>query len=129
MKILLDTHSFLWFIMGDSHLSIHARTLIEDMNNQRLLSVASVWEMAVKISIGKMSIGTQPFGTFIARQLEINYIGILDIALYHTALVSSLPFHHRDPFDRMIIAQALADQIPIVGRDPAFDDYAVTRLW
>jgi PIN domain nuclease of toxin-antitoxin system len=128
MKVLIDTHTFLWFIDNHINLSITARTIIEDVSNEVFLSSASLWEMAIKISTGKLSL-SQPFQTFISNQLSINDIGTLEIQLPHIALLASLPFHHRDPFDRMLIVQAIHEQIPIVGNDVAFDAYGVTRLW
>jgi len=128
MKLLLDTHSFLWFISGGSKLSMNARMLIEDVFNQLLLSVASLWEMAVKVSIGKLSLG-QPFETLIPREMSLNGIGLLEISFPHTVVVATLPFHHRDPFDRLLIAQVIVEQIPIVSCDTAFDSYAISRLW
>lgn len=128
MKLLLDTHSFLWFIGGDSKLSVHARMLIENTSNQSVLSVASLWEMAIKVSIGKLSLG-QPFETIIPHQISVNGIELLKISFPHTAVVATLPFHHRDPFDRLLIAQAMVEKIPIVSCDIAFDTYAITRLW
>lgn len=128
MKLLLDTHTFLWFIAGDVRLSNKARTLIEDMDNVRLLSTASLWEIAIKTSIGKLDLGL-PFGTLIPQQLDGNLIDLLDITVDHAALVATLPFHHKDPFDRMVIAQALAEELPIVSVDPILDTYSITRLW
>ncbi|MBV9387184.1 MAG: type II toxin-antitoxin system VapC family toxin [Chroococcidiopsidaceae cyanobacterium CP_BM_ER_R8_30] len=101
MKLLLDTHSFLWFIDGNFKLSINARMLIEDVSNQSMLSVASLWEMAIKVSIGKLSLD-QPFETLIPREMSLNSIGLLEISFSHTAVVATLPFHHRDPFDRLL---------------------------
>lgn len=128
MRLLLDTHSFLWFIGGDEHLSLTARALIEDATNDVFLSVASLWEMAIKISLGRLQLA-QPFETFIPQQMSLNRVGVLGITISHIAKVATLPFHHRDPFDRLLIAQALVEQMPIVGRDPEFDAYGITRLW
>ncbi len=128
MRILLDTHSFLWFINADTQLSITARALIEEPTNQPFLSVASLWEMAIKISLGKLQLA-QPFETLIPAQLRLNGIALLGITISHTAMVATLPFHHRDPFDRLLIAQARVEEIPIVSKDAAFDDYEITRLW
>jgi len=128
MRLLLDTHSFLWFIGGSAQLRAKARTLIEDASNQPFLSVASLWEMAIKISLGKLSLG-QPFETLIPQQLGLNGIALLGITINHAAEVARLPFHHRDPFDRLLIAQAIVEQMPIVSGDTAFDAYAITRLW
>ena len=128
MKLLLDTHSFLWFIGGSSKLSVNARMLIEEVSNQSVLSMASLWEMAIKVSSGKLNL-VQPFETFIPQQISLNGIGLLEILFPHTVVVATLPFHHRDPFDRLIIAQAIVEQIPIVSCDTKFDAYAITRLW
>jgi PIN domain nuclease of toxin-antitoxin system len=128
MRLLLDTHSFLWFIDGSSQLSTRARQLIEDMANERFLSVASLWEIAIKTSVGKLSLG-QPFAALIPHQLSINGIALLGITIRHATAVADLPLHHRDPFDRMLAAQAQVEQLLIVSGDPAFDAYGVTRLW
>lgn len=128
MNCLLDTHSFLWFIADSPRLSAIGRTVIESADNRVFLSVASVWEMAIKISLGKLNL-PQPFEIFIVQQISLNRIELLDITVRHTALVSSLPFHHRDPFDRLLIAQAQTESMPIVGGDAAFDAYGITRVW
>jgi PIN domain nuclease of toxin-antitoxin system len=128
VRLLLDTHSFLWFVGGDSSLSVAARLLIEDADNSVLLSAASVWEIAIKVSLGKLHL-EQPFDVLIPQQLLVNHIELLGITLQHTAIVARLPFHHRDPFDRLLIAQAIVEQIPVITRDPAFDAYPVQRLW
>ncbi|MCS6909121.1 MAG: type II toxin-antitoxin system VapC family toxin [Anaerolineales bacterium] len=132
MRLLLDTHTFLhtflWFVGGDARLSLLARQLIEDVAQQPLLSIASLWKMAIKISLGKLTLNPS-FSDFIPRQLQLNGIQLLGIEFRHTALVATLPFHHRDPFDRMLIAQALSESIPILSQDPTFDAYGITRHW
>lgn len=128
MKLLLDTHSFIWFIEGNSALSSHARALIEEPTNDVFLSMASVWEMAIKVSLGKLSL-SHPFDMFIANQLFLNDITLLDIAVSHTLLVATLPFHHRDPFDRLLIAQSLVEGWPVISVDSTIDAYGVNRLW
>lgn len=128
MKLLLDTHTFLWFIDGSPQPSTAARTLIEEADNEVFLSVGSLWEMAIKVSLGKLSLG-QPFERLMPAQLSLNSIELLNITISHTAKVITLPFHHRDPFDRLLIAQALVEDIPLVGVDTVFDAYGVRRLW
>ena len=128
MNLLLDTHTFLWFIAGDSNLSPAARSAIEDLNNDRYLSMASLWEIAVKVSIDRLTL-SEPFETLIPEQLAENSIELLDISFEHTVLVSSMPFHHRDPFDRLIAAQAKVEQLTLVSVDTIFDAYGVNRLW
>lgn len=128
MSYLLDTHTFLWFINDDPVLSATARALIEVPENIIYLSIASLWEMAIKVSLGKLEIPS-PFTGFINTQLRENAINLLEITTEHIGIVMTLPFHHRDPFDRLIIAQAQSENLPIIGKDEAFDDYKVTRHW
>lgn len=128
MKLLLDTHSFLWFVDGSPRLSAAARILIEDAVNDVFLSVASVWEIAIKIGAGKLDLG-QPIERRIPEELRDNDIELLNITVDHTAVVAVLPLHHRDPFDRMLVAQAQAEQMPIISSDAVLDAYGVTRLW
>lgn len=128
MNILLDTHTFLWFVQDDIKLSALARALIEDSQNRPFLSVASLWEMAIKISLGKLQL-TQSYEEFIPQQLAINGIGILNVTIDHTAAVATLPFHHRDPFDRLLAVQSKIEEMPFVSADPVFDAYNVKRLW
>lgn len=127
MRLLLDTHTFLWFIEDSSKLSPEAKKLLES-EGELLLSIASLWEMAIKVSIGKLTLA-QPFDTFIPQQLSKNAIRLLPISIAHLGSVSTLPFHHRDPFDRLLIAQAIAEQLPIVSIDDKFDSYPVKRVW
>jgi PIN domain nuclease of toxin-antitoxin system len=128
MKLLLDTHTLLWFIAGDSRLSQTARTLIEDATQVKHVSAASLWVTAIKISIGKMSLATT-FEQLFRHQLTINGFTFLPIEIKLASALITLPFHHRDPFDRIIIAQATEENMKIVSVDAAFDDYSVTRLW
>jgi len=125
---LLDTHAFLWFINDDESLSATARQAIEDPTNTILLSIASLWEMAIKVSLGRLATPS-PFAEFMLGQLRQNDIALLEIRAEHTGLVATLPFHHRDPFDRLIIAQAITENLPMISRDSAFDAYRIRRLW
>lgn len=128
MNLLLDTHTFLWFINGDAKLSPKARALIEDPSNQRFLSIASIWEMAIKVSIGKLTL-LPSFQEIVPIQLNRNDIAILPITLEHTLIVATLPFHHKDPFDRIIVAQASAESMSLLSADHAFEHYPVHCLW
>lgn len=128
MRLLLDTHAFLWFITADPKLSATAEQAIRDPANTPLLSIASVWEIAIKVNQGRLPI-PQPLEQFIPRQLQTNRISILPIDLHHTYEIARMPLHHRDPFDRLLISQALAEGIPLVSTDSAFDAYPVKRLW
>jgi PIN domain nuclease of toxin-antitoxin system len=128
VRLLLDTHSFLWFVTDDPQLSSAARSVIADLTNEVLLSPASYWEIAIKVSIGKYPL-TAPFEAFFKRGIEDGQMTILPIHVCHAAVLSSLPMHHKDPFDRMIISQAIFEQTPIVSIDRVFDLYPVNRLW
>lgn len=128
MRLLLDTHAFLWFIEGSLNLSSKARDLIEDQNNQRYLSIASLWEMSIKVSIGKLDIG-MTFAELVQHEVYDNAIELLEIHPQHLDALAQLPFHHKDPFDRLLIAQSLAESMPIVTRDSAFRNYSVSLLW
>ena len=128
MNLLLDTHAFLWFIASDPRLSTRAQSLIQDPGNRRLFSMAGLWEIAIKVSLGKLTLA-QPFDQFIPRQLQLNQIEVLAIELPHLAAVVAMPFHHRDPFDRLMAAQCQIEGLPIVSNDPVFDAYSVRRVW
>ena len=128
MNLLLDTHTLLWFIAGSSSLSASARTSIEDAENNKFVSIVSIWETAIKVSTGKMSLSSL-FDTLFPRQLEINGFELLPVKVEHTSLVTTLPFHHRDPFDRLLIAQGIVEDFVIVTTDSEFSDYAIKLLW
>jgi PIN domain nuclease of toxin-antitoxin system len=128
LRALLDTHSFLWFVTADTKLSATAKDLISQGENEILLSVASVWEIAIKVNTGRLPI-PEPLQTFIPEQLGRNRIGLLPIALAHVMEAARLPLHHRDPFDRLLICQAIVEGLPILSADSAFDDYPVQRIW
>ena len=128
MRLLLDTHAFIWYTTDSSEISRKGRSLIDNGENDILLSTASVWEMAIKHSIGKLTF-SMPFMEFIKQQIAFNRIDILEITFDHIEVVASLPLHHRDPFDRLIIAQSMAQQIPILSVDAIFDAYAIARVW
>ena len=128
MTVLLDTHALLWAYWGDPQLSGAAIRLIFDPANRVLVSPASHWEIAIKMRIGKLTL-RETFLEFIRHAVFDNGFEVLPIEPSHTALVSRLPFHHKDPFDRLLIAQALAEGVPLVSADAAADAYCVTRLW
>ena len=126
MTVLLDTHAFLWWIADAPRLSRRARKAIAD--SACLLSIASCWEMAIKASLGRLEV-PQPLDRFIQQQLEINGFHLLPVSLEHAAGVRDLPFHHRDPFDRLIAAQARHEEMAVVTVDPVFTRYGVKRIW
>ena len=128
MRLLLDTHAFLWFVLNDAQLSSKAKTIIEDPSNDILISPASYWEIAIKVSHKKLDLFAT-FDDFMRRGIAGNDFEILPIEPKHAAIVATLPLHHKDPFDRLLIAQALAEAIPLVSTDSAIDPYSVQRLW
>ena len=128
MRYLLDTHTLLWFIADDRRLSDNARELIESQSNDIFISTASLWEIAIKVNIGKLVLD-KPFEQVFPEELRLNNIEILDITVDSLIKLTTLPYHHRDPFDRLIIAQALVGYFPIIGVDENFDTYGVSREW
>lgn len=128
MPALLDTNAFLWFISGSDRLSSKARNYIADFENDLVISAASLWEIAIKTSLGKLEL-LSPFDQLISSQLEKNAIAILSIELTHLTKTIDLEFHHRDPFDRLIIAQGITEKIPIITSDAVFTKYPVDIIW
>jgi PIN domain nuclease of toxin-antitoxin system len=127
MRVLLDTHAFLWWVSDDARLSARARTAVRDASAV-YLSVASCWEMAIKVSIAKLALAL-PVEQFVSEHLGVNQFSLLPIDLEDTGRVARLPFHHRDPFDRLLAAQALGDDMAIVSVDLVFRKYGVKRIW
>lgn len=127
MKLLLDTHTFLWFIEGDPNLSDTARSLIEDEGNQRFLSSASLWEMSIKVSISKLAL-QMSFTDLVTQQVYGNAIEVLEVRPEHLDVLAKMPFHHKDPFDRLIIAQSIVESIAVISKDSEFGKYPVTLL-
>ncbi len=126
--LLVDSHAFLWFVWDDPNLSATAKALIEDPANRKFVSVASCWEIAIKVGLRKLNLG-EPAATFVPRELAANKIDLLDIALVHATFVETLPHYHRDPFDRLLAAQAMLEKMRLVSADAVFDQYGVIRLW
>lgn len=128
MRFLIDTHVFLWFIAGDTRLSKKVRQAIEDEANEVLLSVASVWEIAIKTSVGKLTLA-KPFAELIPEQIADNEIDVLPIHFDELKIVSALPLYHRDPFDRLLLAQTITHGVPIASDDANFVQYGISLLW
>ena len=126
--LLLDTHTLLWFLWADSQLSQAAKDLIEDPNNRKLVSLATCWEIAIKAGLGKLRLG-EPCGSFLSKEIARNNFEVLSISLGHATAVEDLDPHHKDPFDRLLAAQANLEGLPLISADPIFDQYAVKRLW
>ncbi len=127
MNLLLDTHIFLWFINDNPQLSNYLKDLIEYEKNTIYLSLASLWEMSIKYNLGKLKLDPS-YEEFIEREIVKTSLILLNINLKHLKINANLPFHHRDPFDRLIIAQAIAENIPVISVDPAFSQYPITIM-
>ena len=128
MKVLLDTHTFLWWITDDRRLSLRAREVISNEENELFISAATGWEIAIKVRIGRLELPDDP-ERFVPEQLRINNFKPLSVGMDHALHVSILPDHHRDPFDRMLIAQAQVEGMPIVSADPNIEKYQVEVIW
>ena len=128
MRYLLDTNALLWFLADDKKLSRRARQLIESSSNKSFVSIVSLWEIAIKTGLGKLDLA-EPFEQMFPEQLHLNSIEILDITVNHLIKLTTLTLHHRDPFDRLIIAQGLAEELPIISVDTIFDAYGINREW
>jgi PIN domain nuclease of toxin-antitoxin system len=128
VALLLDTHAFLWWAEDSPRLSAKARRAIGRPEEACYLSLASCWEMAIKVSLGRLKLSAS-VDRFIAAQMAANGIQALGLHLPHVARVAALPFHHRDPFDRLLAAQALVEGLSIVSADPVFKRYGVPRIW
>ena len=127
-SLLLDTHAMLWFFWEDSQLSTHAKSLIEDPDNRKLVSIASCWEIAIKTGLGKLNLG-EPSRSFLPREIARNNFELLPITLDHATAVETMAHHHRDPFDRLLIAQAMIEGLSLVSADEVFDRYGISRWW
>jgi PIN domain nuclease of toxin-antitoxin system len=127
MLNLLDTHTFIWFINGDTHLSTNAIKRIQSDGAINFISIASIWEIAVKISLGKLEL-RKPFAE-IESQIQENGFQVLPMIIQDMLIVSSLPFHHRYPFDRLIIAQSLYHKLSIITKDDIFRKYSADVFW
>ncbi|MCL2027029.1 MAG: type II toxin-antitoxin system VapC family toxin [Bacteroidales bacterium] len=127
MRVLLDTHAFLWFLGGNSELSSQARTIIENPEYEKYISIASFWEVAIKSSLGKLTLDV-PFSELKTEVLKNNF-QILPITFQDTLHLTKLPFHHRDPFDRIIISQAKENNLTLISCDGNFGQYEMSLLW
>ena len=128
MKLLLDTHAFLWWIGDDARLSPAAREAIADPGNDVTFSVASAWELAIKAALGRFDSDGE-LGAFLGEHLRRNAFRLLPVSLEHAVSVATLPQSHRDPFDRMLVAQAAVEGMTLVSRDPQLRKYEIPLLW
>ena len=128
MRALLDTHTFIWWANDDPSLTAAARRAIGDPTNEIFLSAVSTWEMAIKIAIGKLTLAL-PLDSFVLSQISQHQFKSLPVTYEHTYRVQWLPQHHRDPFDRLLIAQALVENLVLLTGDQQFPQYGVETLW
>lgn len=128
MRLLLDTHALLWWLAGDDQLSAAAREAISDEENEVFVSAASAWEVATKHRIGRLP-GAGPLAVDILREIRRQGFVALPISVEHGQAAGSLPGDHRDPFDRMLIAQARDERLALVSIERVFDDYGIERVW
>ena len=128
MTLLVDTNALIWFAEDAPNLSAAAKAALEHPDNAAVYSLASIWEMAIKLSLSKLEMSRPLYPDF-QSSLEQHGFEALDISFRHVAEVAHLPFHHRDPFDRLLIGQAVVEGLPIVSSDAGFDAYEVTRIW
>lgn len=128
MKLLLDTHAFIWWDSEPEKLSARSRACCQDTTNELFLSVASVWEMQIKQQLGKLKLNS-PLAEIVANQQKTNGIEITSVNLAHVLALDTLPTHHKDPFDRLLIAQAVVERITLITNDRIFSQYAVETLW
>jgi len=128
MRILLDTHAFLWLISDHENASAVAKAHFLDSRNQLYLSAVSSFEIAVKYSLGKLEL-TEPPALFVPNRLKANALIPLNVTIEQTLVLANLPFHHRDPFERLLVAQAIVEEIPILSADKVLSQYSIQRIW
>lgn len=128
MRLLLDTHILIWAVERPSQLSQLAREVLEDPANDLMVSAATVWEIAIKIGLTKLTLSLS-YRQWMNQALSDLNATILPITVEYAAVQASLPNHHRDPFDRLLVAQAQVEAIPLISSDTIFDQYGISRLW
>jgi PIN domain nuclease of toxin-antitoxin system len=128
MRVLLDTHAVIWWVHQDRLLSSESHAAIANPVNELLVSAATIWEIAIKLSIGKLSL-SMPYREWMDQALLGLQASILPVTVEYAAKQAELPSHHRDPFDRLLIAQALVEDVPVISADSSFEQYGVTRIW
>lgn len=128
MKVLLDTHAFIWWDSDPTRLSSHVLALCQNRDNTLMLSIASIWEMQIKLQLGKLTM-TMPLAELIESQQQTNNLDILPITLAHVLALQNLPLHHKDPFDRLLISQASIEEAVLISGDAEFAKYKVQLMW
>jgi PIN domain nuclease of toxin-antitoxin system len=128
MRLLLDTHTILWSVDSPSRLSEKARAAIQSPQNELICSAGSIWELAIKVGLNKLTLSL-PFRQWMVRAIDDLNLTVLPVTVDYADLLTTLPPHHGDPFDRLLIAQAMVERIPVVSADRGFDAYPISRLW
>ena len=128
MRVILDSHALIWYVDQDKFLSRTSHAAISDPANDLLLSAGSIWEIGIKIGLGKLRLN-QPFKDWMNQAISDLNVTILPLSVDYVDAQSNLPKHHGDPFDRLIVAQAIVEQVPVVSADPNLDAYGITRIW
>ncbi len=128
MRVLIDSHALIWYVDQDKLLSIASHAAISDPANDLLLSAGSIWEIGIKIGLGKLLL-TQPFKVWMNQAISDLHVTVLPLTVEYVDVQSNLPKHHGDPFDRLIVAQAIVEQVSIISADVNLDAYGITRIW
>jgi PIN domain nuclease of toxin-antitoxin system len=129
VKVLLDTHAFLWWVADDPQLSTRARRIMGNSSNDVYFSAVSGWEIAIKVGLGRLRIGDESVEDFVAEHVAVNGFQVLAIQLGHTLGTASLPDHHSDPFDRLLVAQAISEKMALISADRALAEYKLKIVW
>ena len=128
MRVLIDSHALIWYVDQDKLLSLASHAAISDPANDLLFSAGSIWEIGIKVGLGKIVL-TQPFKPWMNQAISDLDVTILPLSVEYVSVQSNLPRHHGDPFDRLLLAQAIVEQVPIISADANLDAYGVTRIW
>ena len=128
MRVLIDSHVLIWYVDQDNLLSPASHAAISDPTNDLLLSAGSIWEIGIKVGLGKLVL-TQPFKPWMNQAISDLDVTVLPLSVEYVDVQSNLPRHHGDPFDRLIVAQAIIEQVPIISADANLDAYGITRVW
>ena len=128
MRFLIDSHTLIWYVDQDQFLSLASHAAISEPTNEVLLSAGSIWEIGIKIGLGKLVL-TQPFSVWMNQAITHLHATVLPLTVEYVEVQSNLPKHHGDPFDRLLVAQAIVEQISIISADATLDAYGITRIW
>jgi PIN domain nuclease of toxin-antitoxin system len=128
VKLLLDAHTLIWAVDDPTRLGSQALAALRDPNNELLVSAGTIWELAIKVGLGKLTLSL-PYREWMSKAIADLGVSVLPITVEYADTQASLPNHHRDPFDRLLVAQAQVEGVPVVSSDAVFDDYGISRLW